>query len=137
MAYLASKTETPVWPKSKSRYDIMRWMSWELAHWGRWISTYGYETFLKELFGQGEPDEKVLEEAGGFISRFATVLDGHLSKNDFLVDNQLTLADFAVGSHLTYRKQAKLPLDDYKYITAWESRLNEVPAWQKSAPKPA
>ncbi len=135
MAYLCSKQETSLWPKSNSRYDIIRWMSWELAHWGRWISTYGFETLLKGMFGLGEPDQKVMEEAAGFIAKFGGVLDAHLGKHDFLVDNTLTIADFAVGSHLTYRVPAKVPLDDFKNILAWEARLNELPAWRETAPK--
>lgn len=135
MCYLASKVDTDLWPKSNARYDIQRWMNWELAHWGRWISSYGFETFLKGMLGMGEPDEKAMAEAAGFVARFAKVLDDHLEKHPYLVDDHLTLADFAVASHLTYRGPAKLPLDEFKHISAWESRLNEVPAWRDSAPK--
>jgi len=134
MGYLCSKTDTDLWPKSNARYDIGRWMNWELAHWGRWISTYGFESFLRGAMGLGEPDEKVMKEAAGFIGKFGKVLDDHLGKNAYLVGDTPTIADLAVASHLTYRAQAKLPLDDFKNITAWEARLNEIPAWRDSAP---
>jgi glutathione S-transferase len=135
MAYLCAQVETPLWPKTNARYDIMRWMDWELAHFGRWISTYAYETFLKGLFGAGDPDEKVMAEAAGFIARFGKVLDDHLANREFLVGDCLTIADFAVASHLSYRVPARLPLDDFGHISAWEARLNEVPAWRNSAPR--
>src|SRR3954469_19155273 len=32
MAYLASKHDSPTWPKSDARYEIMKWMSWESCH---------------------------------------------------------------------------------------------------------
>lgn len=134
MSYLCSKVDTDLWPNSDARYDITRWMNWELAHWGRWISTYGYETLLKAMFGQGGPDEAVLKEAGGFIGRFARVLDDHLAKRDFLVGEGLTLADFSVATHLTYRVPAKLPLDGFANIDAWSKRLDEIPAWRESMP---
>ncbi len=135
MAYLASKSDnSSLWPKSDARYDIMRWMNWELAHWGRWISTYGFETFLKKMFGMGDADPKVVEEAGGFIQRFGAVLDGHLANNNFLVGDAVTIADFAVASHLGYRIAAGLPLDSFSNILAWEARLNEIPAWRNSTP---
>jgi glutathione S-transferase len=118
-----------------TRYDIARWMNWELAHWGRWISSYGFETLLKGMFGMGEPDEKAMEEAAGFIAKFGGVLDEHLEKNNYLVGDKPTIADFAVASHLTYRVPAKLPLNGFKNILAWEARLNEIPAWRDSAPK--
>lgn len=135
MGYLCSKADTDLWPKSDARYDISRWMNWELAHWGRWISSYAYETFLRGMFGLGDPDEKAMAEAAGFIAKFGKVLDDHLAKNNYLVGNTATIADFAVASHLTYRIPAKLPLDDFKNILAWEARLNEIPAWRDSAPK--
>jgi glutathione S-transferase len=135
MGYLCSKADTTLWPKTNARYDIIRWMSWELAHWGRWISSYGFETFLKGMLGLGEPDEKALAEAAKFIAKFGKVLDDHLADNDYLVGNTVTIADFAVASHLTYRIPAKLPLDDFANILAWETRLNEIPAWRDSAPK--
>lgn len=83
----------------------------------------------------GEPDEKAMEEAAGFIAKFGGVLDEHLEKNNYLVGDKPTIADFAVASHLTYRVPAKLPLDGFKNILAWEARLNEIPAWRDSAPK--
>lgn len=135
MGYLCGKTDTTLWPKSNARYDILRWMNWELAHWGRWISSYGFETFLKGMLGMGEPDEAKMKEAAGFIARFATVLDDHLGAQDFLVGDSLTIADFAVASHLTYRIPGKLPLDDYKNILAWDARLGEIPAWRDTAPQ--
>jgi glutathione S-transferase len=135
MGYLCSKTDTDLWPKSNARYDIGRWMNWELAHWGRWISSYGFQTFLKGMLGMGEPDESAMAEAAGFIAKFGAVLDDHLAKNDYLVGDSPTIADFAVASHLTYRVPAKLPLGDFENITAWEARLNEVPAWRDSAPQ--
>lgn len=135
MGYLCSKKDTSLWPKSDARYDIIRWMSWELAHWGRWISTYTYETMLKGMFGQGDADPAVVEEAGKFIAKFGKVLDDHLADHKFLTGDEVTIADFAVGSHLSYRVPGKLPLDDFKNITAWEARLNEIPAWRESQPK--
>jgi glutathione S-transferase len=51
------------------------------------------------------------------------------------VGDGLTIADFAVASHLTYRVPAQLPLASFNNISAWEARLNEVPAWKNSAPK--
>ncbi len=135
MAYLCSKQETPLWPSNNDRYAVMKWMNWELAHFGRWISTYGFETFLRGLLGAGEPDQKVILEAATFIAKFSKVLDDHLVDNKFLVGSEPTIADFAVAAHLTYRIPAKLPLDEFTNITAWEARLNEIPAWRDSAPE--
>ncbi len=134
MAYLCGKNDTALWPKTNERYDIMRWMNWELAHWGRWISSYAFETFLRGLFNAGEPNQETMKEAEQFIQKFGNVLDDHLGRTPYLVGEGVTIADFAVGAHLTYRKAAKLPLDEFKNILAWEDRLNEIKAWRESAP---
>ena len=35
MQYLASRTTNSLWPdEARARADIMRWQSWQLAHWG-------------------------------------------------------------------------------------------------------
>lgn len=134
MAYLCDKANSPLWPQGAERYLVMKWMNWELAHFGRWISSYAFETFLRGILGAGEPNQEAMAEAATFIARFARVLDEHLADRDFLVGDSLTIADIAVASHLTYRMPAKLPLAEFENITAWEVRLNEIPAWKASAP---
>ena len=134
MAYMCSKVDTELWPDGNARYDVLRWMNWELAHWGRWLTIYGFEMF-RDKFGMGEVDEKALAAAGAAIARFGKVLDDHLSRRTFLVGDALTIADFAVASHLAYRIPAKYPLDSFKHILAWEARLAEVPAWRDTTPE--
>ena len=97
MGYLCSKTDTELWPKGNARYDINRWMHWELAHWGRWISSYAFETFLKGMLGLGDPDQKAMDEATGFITKFGKVLDDHLATRNYLVGDTATIAPVPRG----------------------------------------
>ena len=133
--YVATKSDNDLWPKSNARYDIMRWQAWELAHFGAAAGELVSERLLKPMFG-GQTDEdrcKVVEEQ---FNRFAAVLDGHLSKNKYLVGGALTVADFCVAAPLTYAVPGRLPLDAYPNIRNWLSVLNEEPGWSGSAPPP-
>ena len=136
MGYLCSKVDsTDLWPKSNARYDIMRWMYWELAHWGPPCDTFAFENVLKGMFNLGDPDAAVLEKATEDFKKYASVLEGHLEGRKFLAGDKPTIADIAVASHLTYAVPAKIPTEGFKRINAWNAALNEVPGWRDTAPK--
>ena len=131
MAYLAHKAGSDLWPSDAlQQIDVLRWLAWDVAHFSRHAGTLFFERAIKAKFGLGDPDPAAVEEATGFFTRFAGVLDAHLSANDYLVDNRLTIADFGVASMLPEAEAAQLPLDDFGNITRWHDRLNELPAWR-------
>lgn len=136
MQYLASKVSTPLWPdNAQQRADIMRWQSWQLAHWSRGAQSIQFERFVKKVLDMGDPDPQVLEQAIATFHREAAILDSHLADKDYLVGNVLTLADFAVASDLTYATIAQFPLEKYDHIRAWYDRIEALPAWQQTAPQ--
>lgn len=136
MQYLASQISTPLWPDdAKRRADIMRWQSWQLAHWSRSTQPIQFERFVKKVLELGDPDPQVLEQATENFHREAAVLDAHLADKDYLVDNTLTLADFSVASDLTYATIAQFPLEKYDHIRAWYGRIEALPAWQQTVPQ--
>ena len=134
--YLASKTNNDLWPKNNLRYDIIRWQSWELAHFGSMARELIFQRLLKPMFGLGGPDAERCEEIDTRFAKYAKVLDDHLSRSMFLVNNQLTIADFCVASSLTYKDPAKLPIGTSKNILRWLQALDDQPGWRGSAPPP-
>ncbi|MGF1523793.1 MAG: glutathione S-transferase family protein [Leptolyngbyaceae cyanobacterium] len=136
MQYLASQVSTSLWPDdAKQRADIMRWQSWQLAHWSRGCQPLQYERFVKQVLQLGDPDPQVLEQANSAFHHEAMVLEAHLAKHSYLVNDSLTLADFAVASDLTYAAVAQFPLEGYPQIRAWYDRIEALPAWQKTTPQ--
>ena len=136
MQYLASQVSTSLWPEdAKQRADIMRWQSWQLAHWAKGCQPLVYERFVKRALQLGDPDPQVIQQATEVFHQEATVLNAHLAKREYLVNNTLTLADFSVARDFTYAIAAQFPLDDYPHIRAWYGRIEALPAWQKTAPK--
>jgi glutathione S-transferase len=120
----------------KSRFEILRWMSWEAQHYNRAIAEITWETMVKPLFGMGDPDETRIETASQNFHRFAGVLNFHLEERAYMLGGSFTVTDFAVGafSALASNPQSRVPLDDYVNVTAWYQRLEAMPAWAATAP---
>ncbi|MEL7507587.1 MAG: glutathione S-transferase family protein [Cyanobacteria bacterium J06554_1] len=136
MQYLASQVSTPLWPDdAQQRADIMRWQSWQLAHWAKGCQPLNYERLVKKVLQLGEPDPQVEQQALKTFHKEAQVLNTHLADREYLVNNTLTLADFSVAGDLTYAVPAQFPLGEYPHIRAWYDRIEALPAWQQTAPR--
>jgi glutathione S-transferase len=136
MQYLASQVSNSLWPENvQSRANIMRWQSWQLAHWQSACQPLQFERVVKSILQLGDPDPQVVEKATQRFHQEATVLNQHLAHRAYLVDETLTLADFSVASDLTYAKPGQFPLEPYPHIRAWYARIEQLPAWQQTEPK--
>ncbi len=134
MCHLARKAGSDLFPQDERIVDIVRWLSWETAHFSRHGGTLFFENVVKPHFGIGDPNAAVIEEATGFFKQFAGVLNDHLKGRGYLVGDALTVADFATASMLPYAKEAGLPLDGFPEIRRWHARLEELPAWREPFP---
>jgi glutathione S-transferase len=139
MQYVAGKKPNALWPNdAKTRADITRWQSWNLAHWNR--DAYApvlFERFVKQLLNLGAADQAALAKGVEAYGKEATMLNGHLAKQQYLVGNTLTIADFAVASPLFYAKEAQLPMEPYPHIRSWFERVSKLPCWRETAPQMA
>ena len=133
----ASKPNS-LWPNdARARADIMRWQSWQLAHWSKeGCEPLIFQRLVKKLLNMGPPDEAVVAKGTECFNREARVLDAHLAKQPYLVGNGVTLADFAVAAPLFYAKEAELPLAPYAHVRDWFGRVSALPAWRDTAPMP-
>jgi glutathione S-transferase len=134
MCYLARIAESDLWPNDDRQIEVMRWLSWDSQHFTRHAGSLYFQHIIKPAFGLGGPDPAVVEEATGFVKRFAAVLNDHLSGRDYLVGNGLTVADFAVAITLPYAERARIPLAEFPEIGRWHGRLSELPAWVEPFP---
>ena len=48
--------------------------------------------------------------------------------------DRLTLADFSLAASFALAGPARLPIGDYVNLRAWLGRVQELEAWQKTAP---
>lgn len=136
MHYLASQIPNALLPgDAKTRADILRWQSWDLAHWISVCQPLQFENFVKPLLQLGEPDAEVVQRVTEAFHKEAIALNTHLAEREFLVNDTLTLADFSVASALTYATPGRFPLEDYPHIRTWYARIEQLPAWQQTAPQ--
>jgi glutathione S-transferase len=138
MQYLASQKPNSLWPDdARSRADISRWQSWELAHWDAdACRPLTFQRLVKKLLNLGPPDDAVVAKSTECFHREARMLDAHLAKRTHLVGNALTLADFSAAASIAYAKEAEMPLAAYSHIQDWYARVSALPAWRETAPGP-
>jgi glutathione S-transferase len=136
LQYLASRTANALWPNdARVRADIMRWQSWQLAHWSKeGCEPLIFERMIKSVVNLGPPDAAVVAKGTEAFNREAQVLDAHLAKHAYLVGTGLTLADFSVAAPLFYVKEAELPIGAYRHVQEWFARVSALPAWHDTAP---
>jgi glutathione S-transferase len=137
MQYIAGQTTNSLWPDdARTRADIMRWQSWQLAHWGPGAcEPLIFERVVKAFLNLGPPDAAIVAKGTDAFNREARVLDAHLSRQPYLAGNDLTLADFSVASLLFHAAKAELPLAPYAHVREWFGRVSALPAWHDTAPR--
>ena len=134
MCYLARIAGSDLWPNDDRQIEVMRWLSWDSQHFTRHAGSLYFQHIIKPAFGMGGPDPAVVEEATGFVKKFAALLNDHLSGRDYLVGDGLTVADFAVAITLPYAERARIPLAGFTEIERWHGRLSKLPAWLEPFP---
>lgn len=135
MAYLAVKAGSDLWPSDPlQQVDVLRWLSWDLAHFARHGGSLYFENMIKPALGLGEPNPAAIQEASKFWKRFAKVLDAHLANHEYLVGDRLSIADFGVGVLLPWARESQLPVEDFPHIVRWHDRLMAIPAWRDPFP---
>jgi glutathione S-transferase len=136
MIYLASKKPSSLYPDdAPSRAKVHQWLSWDSAHWTPAYQPIQFERVVKHVLDLGPTDEAVVEKALVAFRREAALLERALAENEWLTGGEPTLADFSVGAGLTYAEPARLPLDEFPNVRAWNARLGELEGWRKSVPQ--
>jgi len=137
MQYLASQKPNSLWPdNARARADIMRWQSWQLAHWSKeGCEPLLFQRLVKQLMNLGPPDEAAVAKGLECFNKEAAVLDAHLARQPYLAGKTITLADFAVAAPLFYAKEAEMPLGPYARVQDWFGRVSALPCWRETAPQ--
>ncbi len=128
--YIAGAVGSDLWPEGAQRYDILRWLSWEGAHWIRPIGAI----LGQVIFNAQNPDRTIIDKGRDDFRVLAGVLDGHLADREFLSGEAATVADYAVGVWLGYSDVCGLPLNEFAHLSAWNERLAGLAGWHAAVP---
>jgi glutathione S-transferase len=136
MTYLADKTPgNALYPQQlEKRADVNRWLYWSSAHYVPPIGTLNFENMLKPQFGMGEPDAARVKQAEADLRLYAGILDRHLESRQWVANGAMSLADISLACPLMSTVPAKLPVQDFKHVQAWLSRVQSLDAWKRTNP---
>lgn len=133
MHYLARGTAFE--PKGADLIEVIRWQSWDLAHFGPNMLKVAWERVVKPMRG-AEPDQAVIDSGIENLKRFLPVLDGALEGRDFLVGESLSLADISIATNVALAAPASIDLEPYANIRRWYAGVADRPSMQKTALHP-
>ena len=135
--YLADQSaDETLFPQDLAhRADIVRWQSWELAHFNQAFGTLALEAVAKPSFMDIQGDAAVIDWAKGQLNRFASVLNNHMQGRNYVVGDNITLADYSM-IHVEFFKEA-IPFDwtPYPHLNAYFERMRQSQHWLATAPQ--
>ncbi|GMU01555.1 glutathione S-transferase [Corallococcus caeni] len=136
MVYLAEKTprQTLLPTDAQGRADVNRWLFWCSSHMAPANTVLVQENFVKQRTGRGPPDPVEVARGEALFAQTAPVLDSHLAARTWVAQDRLTLADFSLAASFALAGPARLPLEGYANLRAWLGRVQELEAWQRTAP---
>lgn len=137
MCHLAARSDSDLWPQDHRQVDVIRWLSWDLAHFLPAGGTLYFEHVIKRRFRLGDADPAAVQRATDEWRTLAAILDTHLHERHWLVGDALTVADFAVAALLPYAERSRIPLDEFPAVRRWHECLNELDAWRTPFPEVA
>jgi glutathione S-transferase len=135
MQYLADKTpgQTLLPTDPRGRAEVNRWLFWCAAHMAPANTILVQENFVKELMGRPK-DPAELKRGEELFAQYAPILDAHLAGRTWVALDQPTLADYSLAAGFALAGPARLPVADYANVQAWFGRVQELDAWQRTAP---
>jgi len=135
--YLADKSgDDTLFPQNLAqRADIVRWQSWELAHFNQAFGTLAFESVAKPNFMKMEGNEAVISGAREQLGRFASVLNEHMQGRSYVVGDTITLADYSM-IHVEFFKEA-VPFDwtPFPHLNDYFDRMRQSPYWAETVPE--
>lgn len=133
MAYLAHKANSPLWPIApQAQADVMRWLSWELAHWGPSCAILLRENLVKKVMQGQDPDPAEVQRGLDAFRLYAGILDNHLKGRPYVSGDALTIADYGLAAPLSLAEAAGLPVSEFSALKSWFGRVAAEPAWGKA-----
>jgi glutathione S-transferase len=120
-----------------ARADVVRWLCWQLAHFGNHLGTAMLERLFKPLMG-ATPDDAVARGALARLAPLLDILERQLAPRPFVAGSEVTLADYSLASQLTEAHRfGVLDLTPQPSVRRWLERVEALPEWQATAmPQP-
>jgi glutathione S-transferase len=123
LRYLSGKKGGALVPTNpRGQAEVDRWLAWQLAHLAPAMSKVAFERIVKQLTGQGAPDEAAIAAGSAEFARLTALLDTALESRDYLA-GALSLADFALAAHYSLAPMCGLDIARHDHVSAWLDRV--------------
>lgn len=126
---LSQMVSSEFWRTGRELPDLIRWISWAKCNFMFAGDIVHFERGTKQRYGLGPIDEAEVARGLTLFHESAHVLEQQLSRRDWLLPSGLSYADFRMAAFLPFNDVARLPLDDYPAVAAWNERLQRIEAW--------
>jgi glutathione S-transferase len=127
MSYLVRKTGQFGGATDEENDEILRWVLWD-NH--KLSAQVGVLRFLMNFLTPEKRPEGAIAFLQGRLKVALTMLDKHLSKQDWVALDRPTIADFSCCSYLYYPEPFGFDRTTFPHIAAWLDRIAALPGWK-------
>ncbi len=126
LIYLAEKTGQLLPSSPRSRYGVLQWLMFQMAHIGPML---GQAHHFLQYAPQKIPYamERYVNEA----RRLYGVLDRQLAQHAYVAGEDYTIADIAIWPWLRTPGRQGVEIADYPHVARWFAQIAERPAVQR------
>ncbi len=126
LLYLAEKTGRLMPQETRARYDVTKWLMFQMGHIGPML---GQAHHFRQY--APEPIAYAIERYTNEARRLYTVLDVRLGEAAYLAGDDYTIADIATFPWLRSHERQGQDLDDYANVKRWFEAIDDRPAVQR------
>jgi GSH-dependent disulfide-bond oxidoreductase len=128
MMYLAEK-EGRFWPQdTRTKYEVVQWVMWQMANQGPKTGERGHFSRVPpEMGDQSYAQKRFADET----HRLYGVLNNRLYDRKYLAGTEYTIADMISYPWTASWKLQGIDLDEFKYFKRWFEELSARPAVAK------
>ncbi|MFP6808310.1 MAG: glutathione S-transferase N-terminal domain-containing protein [Pseudomonadales bacterium] len=125
MLYIAEKTGQFIPSDLRGRYDVIQWVTWQMANQGPKTGECGHFRRLGESFAdQSYAVTRFTDE----VNRFYGVLNNQLFKQRYICGDEYTIADMICYPWTVGWEGQGQDINEFKYFKRWFEELSERPA---------